>query len=202
VWTMAIGCLRRSVLRLMDAFMANDRQATHHETWAVVPVKEIVLAKQRLANFLPHRLRQEQALTMFENVSAKASTMLMMPGDIPLVSPSDIAKIPAAHPSAPAFTIVPAWDERGSNAIICSPADLISLRFGPDSFFPHLAAARVRGLDPNVIQNRAISLDIDEPAELTMPCATNGNRDWEETKDGVRHLSAHKGKILGNREAC
>jgi hypothetical protein len=55
-------------LRLMDVFMANDRQATRHETWAVVPVKEIVLAKQRFANFLPHRLRQELALAMFEDV--------------------------------------------------------------------------------------------------------------------------------------
>ncbi len=74
------------------------------------------------------------------------STMLTIPGDVPRVSPVDIAAILAAHTDPPAFTIVPAWDDLGSNAIMCSPPDLVPLRFGPDSFFPHLAAARRQGL--------------------------------------------------------
>jgi 2-phospho-L-lactate/phosphoenolpyruvate guanylyltransferase len=93
--------------------------------------------------------------------------MLTMPGDIPHVTAADVVDVLAAHPDGAAFTIVPAWDERGSNAILCSPADLVPLRFGSDSFFPHLAAARALGLEPTVVRNDSIALDLDEPAELS-----------------------------------
>lgn len=99
-------------------------------------------------------------------LAANASTMLTIPGDVPLVTAGDIAGVLAAHPAAPAFTIVPAWDERGSNTVVCSPADIVPLRFGPDSYFPHLAAARARGLTPTIVRCGAIALDIDEPSDL------------------------------------
>jgi 2-phospho-L-lactate/phosphoenolpyruvate guanylyltransferase len=100
-------------------------------------------------------------------LAAGGSAMLTMPGDIPRVTAADIAQVLVAHPAGAAFTIVPAWDERGSNAILCSPADLVPLRFGSDSFFPHLAAARALGLQPTIVRNASIALDLDEPAELS-----------------------------------
>ena len=100
-------------------------------------------------------------------LAATSSTMLTIPGDVPQVSHIDIRRVLAAHPVAPAFTIVPAWDERGSNTIVCSPADVVPLRFGPDSYVPHLAAARAVGLTPTIIRNGAIALDLDEPSDLT-----------------------------------
>jgi 2-phospho-L-lactate guanylyltransferase len=94
------------------------------------------------------------------------STMLTIPGDVPLVSPADIGGVLSAHLEEPAFTIVPAWDEQGSNTIMCSPADLVPLRFGPDSFFPHIEAARRLGVNPTIVRNAALAIDIDEPADL------------------------------------
>ena len=99
-------------------------------------------------------------------LAAAGSTMLTIPGDVPRVSAADIAAILAAHAEAPAFTIVPAWDDLGSNAIMCSPPDLVPLRFGPDSFFPHLAAARRQGLNPAIVRRPGIAVDIDEAADL------------------------------------
>lgn len=199
--------------------MANNRRAAHPGIWAVIPIKETVLAKQRLAAELSPHLRQELALAMFEDVltavaavpefsgiavvtidpdaaeiarrwgaevwtdgareghtgavsaaagrlAAMSSAMLTIPGDVPLVTPADIERVLAAHLPVPAFTIVPAWDERGSNTVVCSPADLVPLRFGSDSFFPHLAAARAQGVTPTVVRNDAIALDFDEPSDL------------------------------------
>jgi hypothetical protein len=40
----------------------------HRDVWAVVPIKEIVFAKQRLAKALSPARRQELALAMFEDV--------------------------------------------------------------------------------------------------------------------------------------
>lgn len=200
------------------------------ELWAVVPVKELDRAKQRLSALLPPKLRRALMLAMLEDVlSALAAAlglgglavvtvdpvarrlavkygariieagardghtgavtavarlladegrpaMLTLPGDIPLVAPTEIAQLLAAHPPAPAFTIVPSRDERGSNAIICSPPDAVPLRFGENSFYPHLRAAEARGIRPAVLHLPGIALDIDTPEDLTafaaLPSAT------------------------------
>jgi 2-phospho-L-lactate/phosphoenolpyruvate guanylyltransferase len=99
-------------------------------------------------------------------LAAEGSAMLTIPGDVPLVTAADIRQLLDIHSRKPGFTIVPARDEQGSNAIVCSPADLVPLRFGADSFFPHLAAARACGVDPTTVHLPRIALDIDEPADL------------------------------------
>ena len=62
--------------------------------------------------------------------------MVQLPADIPLVTPADIAALLHVHGAAPAVTLAPSRDERGSNAVACSPPDILPLRFGADSFFP------------------------------------------------------------------
>ena len=94
-----------------------------------------------------------------------AKAMLTCPGDIPLVTAAEVAAVLDTHRDAPAFTIVPAHDGRGSNAVLLSPPDLVALRFGDDSFLPHLAAARRRGLEPSVVRPQGIGLDIDNPED-------------------------------------
>jgi len=188
--------------------------------WAVVPVKERISAKERLAPILRPQARQALALAMLEDVLAAVTIapgiagllvvtvdaeagqlaagygarvievgardghtgavtaaarllaaegcagMLTLPGDIPLVTPAEVAGVVAAHPPAPAFTIVPSHDERGSNAIACSPPDAVPLRFGENSFHPHLRAAEACGVRPNVLHLRGIALDIDNPEDV------------------------------------
>jgi 2-phospho-L-lactate/phosphoenolpyruvate guanylyltransferase len=92
--------------------------------------------------------------------------MLTVPGDIPRVSAAEIAAIIAARRPAPSITIVPAHDERGSNAVLCSPPMVMPLRFGDDSFLPHLAAARALGIEPTIVKLPGVGLDIDQPADL------------------------------------
>jgi 2-phospho-L-lactate guanylyltransferase len=95
-----------------------------------------------------------------------ATGMLTVPGDIPAITPSEVAATLAAHRPAPSFTIVPAHDDLGSNAIVCSPADAVPLRFGENSFFPHLAAARQCGIEPTVERCAGIGMDIDHPVDV------------------------------------
>jgi len=92
--------------------------------------------------------------------------MITMPGDIPRITPDEVAAVLAAHRAAPAFTIVPAHDDRGSNAVVCSPPDAVPLRFGDDSFLPHLDAARAQGIEPTVVRLPGIGMDIDHPADV------------------------------------
>ncbi len=92
--------------------------------------------------------------------------ILTLPGDVPLVTPGEIASLITAHRPAPAFTIAPSRDERGSNAVLCSPPDAVPLRFGEDSFFPHLQAAEAQGIRPTVLHLPGIALDVDTPEDL------------------------------------
>jgi 2-phospho-L-lactate guanylyltransferase len=92
--------------------------------------------------------------------------MLTVPSDIPRVTAAEIAAVIEARRPAPSLTIVPAHDERGSNAVLCSPPLVMPLRFGDDSFIPHLAAARAIGIEPTILKLPGIGLDIDQPLDV------------------------------------
>lgn len=95
-----------------------------------------------------------------------ATGYITLPGDIPLIAAGEVRAIVAAHACGPAFTIAPSHDEMGSNAIACSPPDAVPLRFGDDSYHPHLAAARAAGITPTVLDLPGIAEDIDTPADI------------------------------------
>ena len=96
----------------------------------------------------------------------KRAAMLALPGDIPLVTPAEINAVVAARGAGRSFVIAPAHDELGSNAVLCSPPDVLPLRFGDDSYFPHLATARRHGLEPVIVRAAGIGMDVDHPADL------------------------------------
>ena len=95
-----------------------------------------------------------------------ATGLITMPGDIPAATAAEIETVLAAHREAPSFTIAPAHDDLGSNAVLLSPPDGVTLRFGDNSFFPHLDAARARGLEPVIVRCPGIAMDIDHPVDL------------------------------------
>ena len=96
--------------------------------------------------------------------------MLMLPGDVPLVTVEEIQTVLEVHGNAPTMTIVPARDEQGSNCIALSPPTAVPLRFGPNSYFPHLEKARKMGLTLNTPKLAGIGLDIDTRDDLQELC--------------------------------
>jgi len=92
-------------------------------------------------------------------------TTIVVPADIPLVQTEEINQVIAAAPEQ-GSVIVPASDGRGTNAILRRPAKLFPLRFGNDSFQPHLAAARATRKPCVVLSFPGIGLDIDNPSDL------------------------------------
>lgn len=95
-----------------------------------------------------------------------AAGMVQLPADIPLITPEDVHSLLQAHACAPAVTLAPSRDERGSNAVACSPPDVLPLRFGEDSFFPHFERARSLGIEPAVVHRPGLALDLDTPDDL------------------------------------
>tara|TARA_B000000460_G_scaffold4524_1_gene3133 strand:+ start:626 stop:1279 length:654 start_codon:yes stop_codon:yes gene_type:complete len=98
------------------------------------------------------------------------SGMLMLPSDIPLVTAEEIQTVLELHARAPSMTIVPSRDEKGSNCIALSPPTAAPLKFGSNSYFPHLDTARNLGLVLNNPKLPGIGLDIDKPEDLVELC--------------------------------
>jgi 2-phospho-L-lactate guanylyltransferase len=90
---------------------------------------------------------------------------LVIPGDIPLIQACELDKILEAAPGE-GSVLVPSADGRGTNAAWRRPAGLFPLRFGNDSFKPHLVAARATQKPCVVLSLPGIALDIDNPADL------------------------------------
>ncbi len=96
----------------------------------------------------------------------KLGALMTLPGDIPGATAAEIDTVVSSCLDGPSFTIVPAHDELGSNTVVCNPPGVIPLRFGDDSFFPHLMTARAHGIEPTIVRVPGIGLDIDHAVDL------------------------------------
>jgi len=90
---------------------------------------------------------------------------LVIPADIPLIQPSELEQILGQAPLK-GSVLAPAADGRGTNAAFRRPANLFPLRFGNDSFKPHLAAAQATGKPCVVLQLPTVAIDVDNPEDL------------------------------------
>ncbi len=104
-----------------------------------------------------------------------AENTLVVPADIPLIDSSELQKIADSAPQGGAL-LVPDAAGRGTNAAWRSPGDLFPLRFGNDSFLPHLAAAKATGLPCVVLELPGIARDVDRPEDLHELAAASGDR--------------------------
>jgi 2-phospho-L-lactate guanylyltransferase len=102
-----------------------------------------------------------------------AESTIVIPADIPLIEAWEFEEI-MKHAPAEGSVLVPAGDGRGTNAAFRRPADLFPLRFGNDSFKPHLAAAQGTGKPCVVLQLPGIAVDVDNPADLQQLVALPG----------------------------
>ena len=101
-------------------------------------------------------------------------TTVVVPADIPLITNGELQRVLDAAPEEGAV-FVPAYDRRGSNCILRSPAAIIPLRFGNDSFLPHCEAMRATGKPLIILEMPGIGLDIDNPHELAMLMQREGS---------------------------
>lgn len=118
-------------------------------------------------------LREPESADLSAAVAVAASylsalgcaAMLAVHGDVPGITADEVRRLIDTR-SERSFTIVPAHDGGGSNAILSCPPQAVPLYFGWNSCERNLAAARAAGLEPEVLRLPGIALDLDHPQDV------------------------------------
>lgn len=98
--------------------------------------------------------------------SYAAGGVLVLPADLPQITPEDIRTLLAAGEEPPVVVIAPDHRHEGTNALLINPAGLIEYDFGVDSFERHCELARKAGVTLKICELPSISHDIDLPEDL------------------------------------
>jgi 2-phospho-L-lactate/phosphoenolpyruvate guanylyltransferase len=95
-----------------------------------------------------------------------ASTLLVLPADLPLLDAGDVRAVLEVVGEGPSVIISPDGTRSGTNALLLQPPDLLPFAFGPDSFEAHLGAARRRDLRVRVCERPHLAFDLDTAGDL------------------------------------
>jgi 2-phospho-L-lactate guanylyltransferase len=115
----------------------------------------------------------------FRATELGATTVLLVPIDVPLVTPDDFSQLAAAaRPGPPAaLIVVPDADGTGTNALARTPPDVIESRFGPGSCRAHLDQARSKDVHAEVLRLPGLMFDIDTPEDVAELLASSHDND-------------------------
>lgn len=163
--SMYFTLVRRIITALRDVPLVRD-------TVIVTSSAEVEMFAGHLGVRVMHQIRDEGINSACEAAIASSSVVgitnaLIIAGDLPLVSTESItALLQGSHLHERGVTIVPDRRHLGTNALVCTPADAIRLRFGANSFAEHLRTAQEHGLEARIFESGELALDIDEPEDL------------------------------------
>jgi 2-phospho-L-lactate guanylyltransferase len=115
---------------------------------------------QGLNNGLEHARQVVLGQTRF-------STLLIVLPDLPLIQPDDVCGLVALGDDQ-TVVVAPDRHERGTNALLLRPPDLLPFMFGEGSRHRHETAAMERGLTMRYYSSPSITLDLDTPDDLEL----------------------------------
>jgi len=94
-----------------------------------------------------------------------ATSTLVLPADIPLVTPMDLNRILSLGEKA-AVVISPSRSGSGTNALLLTPPNVIPTFYGQHSFQRHIEEASTRAIRFRTLRSPRIALDIDTVEDL------------------------------------
>ena len=111
----------------------------------------------------PLNLALEQART--HAVEHYADALLVIPADLPLITPTDLRNLKKVASWAPGIVVAPSNDG-GTNALLLNPPSIIDFAFGIHSFQRHRDQAALAGVPSHVFESPNLATDIDHPYDL------------------------------------
>ena len=95
-----------------------------------------------------------------------ADAVLVLPGDLALVAPEDVAALINASWGLRRAAISAAARDGGTNALLTPRGMLVGPHFGPGSFQRHLAAMRAANVPVEVVDRPGLAFDLDTDVDL------------------------------------
>ena len=92
--------------------------------------------------------------------------IVILPSDLPLMTPKDLGKLISLADGERKLVIVPDHYQTGTNALVMSEPELIEPRFGSGSFRKHTRQALEKNAELVVYLNENIQWDLDTSLEL------------------------------------
>ena len=102
-------------------------------------------------------------------VAQGAEALLVVLGDLPYLSAGDVTALVRGLPPAsagPAAVMAPDRHERGTNALLLRPPDVLPFAFGRESFPRHEARALALGVRAVCYTSEGTRRDVDTPDDL------------------------------------
>lgn len=115
----------------------------------------------------PHLNTALKRATVVAQVYASRG-VLVLPADLPLLSKQDILTLIERATDPPVVVIAPDRHQKGTNALLLSPANLIEYDFGENSFKRHCERARKAGARLEIVTLPTLGLDLDLPEDLEL----------------------------------
>jgi 2-phospho-L-lactate guanylyltransferase len=92
--------------------------------------------------------------------------VLVLPADLPLISREDALALVERADDPPVVVIAPDRHQKGTNALLISPAGLIEYQFGENSFQRHCNLVKKAGARLEIVNLPSLGLDLDSPEDL------------------------------------
>lgn len=158
------------VLELLGRVLATLARSDVERVWVISPDPLVhTLAAERGATPLMDgagdlngALEQARA----EVRRSGAGALLVIPADVPLLAPTDVAALKALLVSGADVALAPDRAGQGTNALALRASVTLPFAFGENSAERHLRLAAARGLVARTYHSPALALDVDDPASL------------------------------------
>lgn len=108
-------------------------------------------------------------------VGRGAKCALILPADIPLITPTDLSKIFYLGRNAQ-MVVSPSRDGEGTNALLLTPPNVCPTYYGLRSFRRHMEEALRKEMSLRVLRSPRIALDIDTVEDLSYLLSLNDRR--------------------------
>lgn len=169
---------RALVLAMLDDVLTALGAARGVDHVGVISADDTVLAQAQAlgAEALhdrAHDLNAALAQAAGHYADAGALATLVLPADVPLVTPDEIERLVAARDGARGGMIAPSRDG-GTNALLVWPPLALPFLFGQQSLARHQAAARAGALALRTFHTPGLELDVDRPDDLLLLADADG----------------------------